>query len=478
MGWYESFLDSLNNKNCEEEKKTKKKFTVNELREKLLSDDENPFVEAYPEKEEILKNWFDCTYYRIQAAPASQYCSLIGTVIVVLLPFRSDKEKSSEEKFYDYFKIKPSDFVKKYIDVEANELILPLILEPNAYKNEDIKSVYEPIFKDFKDMGDEKKYPVYANRVQNCLLAEENKTWEEFRKENINITKCKSYEPIIIGNLPIKDPKTEIGEKVAFLKLIGMDSLANDIIGLANQDTNLAVKLGFTANDLYTAPLFYTRKTLKTVASEFDLSIYQEAINGLIKYKERTLGEKIADSIRKDICYVCSSFKSIVSSKKDATDPMEITVPVPKDEESQAELPVIVLKEGYNDMIQEANKKIPKLKREVLRNTDKANEVRYEIVEAKKEISKAYYNEFIGRHEFGLKTIDTTLGFLSSQEVSPILDSLQTGLGTIASFSEILWENKIKIPLESTCIEKWTDNFMNEYPSFKFNPTIYAWQIG
>lgn len=465
---YEAFLDSLANKDRQKEDEVMKRYTISDLRKYLLSDTKNPFLDIYPEKQDILKNWYDCTYYRIQAALATEYCNLVGTVIVFLPPF--DKP----EKFINYFGVEPSKFVNNYI--KDKEFILPLIGDVGDYKREEVKQVYEPIFKDFEDIGDEKKCPVYANRIENCLLRGEDKAWKEFRKENIDAIKC-TNEPVKIGDLPIKDPKTEIGEKVAWLKLIGMAPLAEDIKGLAKQDTELAVQLDFTANDLYTAPLFYTRKTLKTVASKFDLSIYKEAIEGLIKYKERTLSEKTVDALKRDICYINSGFKRIISSKRDATDPIKSTVATAKDKESRNEIPKTILNEGYDDLIFTANKKIPKLREELLKNTEKADEVRDEMREVKNELSDSYYKEVIKIPGIVLKTIDTTLGFLSSQEMSLLLDTLRSGLGTIASFSEVVWKDKIKIPLESRCIEIYTDYFINRYPLLKYNPTIYAWQI-
>lgn len=184
-----------------------------------------------------------------------------------------------------------------------------MLLEPDKYKTRCIKNVYEPIFQDFKDLGDEKRYPVYANIMQDCLLKESGITWSEFRDGNIKNVKCKSYEPVPIGSLPVKDPKTEIGEKVALLKLMNMGGLANDILDLAKKDTKQAVYMCFTANDLYTAPIFYTRKTLKTVASSFDLQIYQTAIQRLIEFKKETITQKI----KKDICYLVNGFNNIGS---------------------------------------------------------------------------------------------------------------------------------------------------------------------
>jgi hypothetical protein len=468
MDWYESFLNDLVLKDKESENKIKSRNTYKILQKKLLSDDENVFVEAYPGKEEILKDWSNCTYYRKESAFASQYCSMIGTVIVVLPPYDTDK------KFYDYFNIKPRDFVENYINVDGNEFILPLILEADKYKISGVRDVYEPIFKDFKDLGDEKRYPSYANIMQNCLLKEKGITWEEFKIFNINSVECKSYDPVTLGSLPIKDPKNEIGEKVALLRLIKMDGLANDILNLAKIDTDLAVKMCFTANDLYTAPIFYTRKTLKTIASSYDLQIYQTAIKGLTEFKKRSLGKDLTNQIKRNVCYLVSSFKNIGS-----LDPMEIAVPIPHNEEYQKELPNIMIREGCGELLHEANQKIPELRANLLTNVDKTREVRDEIVKIRNELSDYYFREFTNSGNFMIKMVDTTLGFFSHENVNEILSQFkQLGMITsMAPFAEVLWENKIRMDLEAKCVKSWAEDFLNEYPLLKYNPTIYAWQI-
>lgn len=467
---YEAFLDYLANKENQKEDEVMQRYTTSDLREHLLSDTRNPFLEIYPEKKEVLKNWYDCTYYRIEAAFATEYCNLIGTVMVVLPPF------DSEEKFRNYIGIAPSKFVDNY--VSNKEVILTLIIgNIDDYKKEKVRQVYEPIFKDFENIGDERKYPVYANRIENCLLKHEDKTWSDFRKENIRAVKCSSTEDVKIGSLPPKDPRTEIGEKVAWLKLIGMDPLTEDIMEIARYDAELAVKLCFTATSLFTGPLFYVRKTLTTTASEFDLSVYKEAIEGLIKYKEKSLSGAIVDKLKRNVCIINSGFKRIISSKKDAGDPIKSTVATAKGEESRIEIAETIFRERYDELILSSNKKIPKLREELLKDTERAEEVRSEIITDRNELSDAYYEEFIKKPGIMLKKIDTILGFLSSQEIGPLLDSLKDGLSVIASFSEVAWKDVIEIPLESRCIERGTDYFINKYPLLKYNPTIYAWQI-
>jgi hypothetical protein len=464
---YYAFLDYLDNK--ELQRKGELNLSVDELRKNLLSDRENPFLNVYPEKKKILKNWSNCTYYRIQSAWATEYCNLIGTVIAYLPPF------DSKEKFINYFGVEPTKFVNYYI--RDKELILCLIGDVCDYKNEKVKEVYDPIFKDFMDINDEKKYPVYSNRVEDCLLKEKDKTWKDFREENINAIECASNEPVLIGKLPIKNPKTDIGEKIAWLELIDMKPLAEDIKKLAEHNTNLAVKLAFTANDLYTAPLFYSRKTLKTVASEFDLSIYKEAIERLMKFKQKGLPEKIADNIKKDVCNVTIGFKRIISSKKDATDPLKSIVATSKDEESRHLISKTIVNEGYDEIVFTANKKIPALRKKVLKGSDRANDVRDEIKSIKNELSECYYKDFTKIPNITLKTIDTVFGFVSSEEVGLLLDAFRDNLSTIASSVDILWNYRIKDKLELECTKKWANDFKNNYPLMKYDPTIYAWQI-
>ncbi|MGC9424063.1 hypothetical protein, partial [Vibrio sp.] len=134
----------------------KRRNTKKMMLKKLLSDDDNIFIDAYPEKKKILSDWSNCTYYRKDSALARDYRNMIGTVIAILPPF------DSEKKFCDYFGIKPCDFVENYIDTDHNEFIMPLMLEADKYKPRCVRHVYEPIFQDFKNLGDEKRYPVYA----------------------------------------------------------------------------------------------------------------------------------------------------------------------------------------------------------------------------------------------------------------------------------------------------------------------------
>lgn len=460
---YNAFLGELENKDRQKENNVC--MSTNKLCEKLLSNDENPFIDVYPEKKDILKNWFNCTYYRMESAKANEYCNLVGSVLVYLPPF------DSKEKFRNYFNIKPENFVKYF--VENDEFFSCLMGNISEYKQEKVKDVYCQIFKDFENVGDEDKYPVYANRMENCLLKDEGVTWSDYKEECIKSIKCKSQQ-ISIGKLPPKNSQEYIGERIAWLKLIGLEPLAEDIKNIAEINTGIAGNIAFTANDLFTAPYFYTRKTLKTIAPQFDIPMYKDAITELLKFKQSNMASGNVIDIKQDICYMDNRYKSFYVSCLDIKDPIVSSFATSTDDISGHLVAKIIHKEELSDLIFTSNKKIVNLKNEIFKNTEKANDVREEIKDIKNDLTHSYYDAFKGTSGIKLRRIISSVAFPSEADI--ILDSVKDNLSMVYSVFAILGGH-VDYQMELNRDGKCTKRFLNKYPLLKYDPTIYAWQV-
>ncbi len=460
---YDTFLDELENKDRQKENEVH--MGANKLCEKLLSNEENPFVDVYPEKKDILKNWFNCTYYRMESAKANEYCNLVGSVLVYLPPF------DSKEKFINYFNVRPENFVKYF--VENDEFFSCLMGNISEYKQEKVKDVYCQIFQDFKNMGDEIKYPVYANRMENCLLKDEGVTWSDYKEECIRSIKCESQQ-ISIGKLPPKNSQEYIGERIAWLKLIGLEPLAEDIKNMAKTNTGIAGNIAFTANDLFTAPYFYTRKTLKTIAPQFDIPMYKDAITELLKFKQSKIASENVNDIKQDICYIDNRYKSFYVSGLDIKDPIVSSFATSIDDISGHLMAKIIHEEELNDLIFTSNKKIENLKNEMFKNTEKAKDVREEIKDMKNELTNCYYDAFKGSSCIKLRKIRSSFAFPPEADI--LLDTINDNFSTIRNTLSILY-NLSELPRYESSEKKCVKKFLNKYPLLKYNPTIYAWQV-
>lgn len=434
--------------------------------EELLSDDKNPFEKIYKNKKNIFKKWQNTTYYRIEAAKASQYFTDIRHVMVFLKPDFKDKED-----FKKYIGVYP-EYFPKYIEEEK---IIPLCAWPEEYRNKKAQKIYGDIFKSISDLG-EQYYPVYANRMENCLLADQSIRWDEFKKEKSNI-KCQySSNPIVIGQLCHKNPVGYLGERIAWLELLDLNPIADCIKELAEKNQYLAGILAFTVHDLFSAPIFYNRKTVKTIAPKFDIQTYYEAFEGFVKHKKKYIDTgkamKITEKITELKCSIIGTYKGAITSEENWKKPIETIVPVPKTDEAQEELRKRIDEVGISELRDKSNEKIPELKNALLNNPENANKIINSIRDIRTEMSDAFLNEFKDKKKWWLARKTSVFGAI----VSIGCGFISVPIGVIASLLGSQIDELLNI-LANKCEKKWTDDFYKTYPLLKFKPTIHAWVV-
>lgn len=427
--------------------------------EKLCSDGENPFLDIYPEKKKLLKDWQHCTYYRIESGAAVDYCTHRRTVIVYFGPGLTDKEK-----FKRYIGLYPEDFAKaEYIE---NGYILPMMAKPELYLNENLKTVYEPIFKKLE--GNESLYPVYANRMEDSLLLSRDQKWDDFRLRQITKTKRKiSSKPLQIGNLSYNS-QDFFGERIAWLKLLNLQDVAKDIEKLAKENQEFAKLVAFCMHGLYVAPVLYSRKTTQTMSSKFDLPLYENVINGFLKYKK----EKKLSDIVKEYCQTGDLLKGHVTIKESIEHPVCIKLPIAKEYKYRCDIPSIIKDCGLDKVRDDVNEKIPGYKYTILNDPSKTIDIHNKMIDAGESLSKAYAETFADnrKYRWGIaRNVLLATISMASTAVMPTAGILIQFLSTpiISSTNKYIEERK----------DDWISTFYEKHPFLKNVPITDVWDF-
>lgn len=420
--------------------------------EKLCSDCENPFLDIYPEKKKLLKDSQHCTYYRIESGTAADHCTHRRTVIVYFGPGLTDKEK-----FKRYIGLYPEDFAKaEYIE---NGYILPLMAKPELYLNEKLKTVYEPIFKKLE--GNESLYPVYANRMEDSLLLSRDLKWDDYRQRQIKKTKRKiSSEQLQVGKLSYNS-QVFFGERIAWLKLLNLQDIAKDIEKLAKENQEFAKLVAFCMHGLYVAPVLYSRKTTQTMSSKFDLPLYENVINGFLKYKK---GKKLRDIV-KEYCQTGDLLKGYVTIKESIEHPVCMKLPIAKEYKYRCDIPSIIKDCGLDKVRDDVNEKIPGYKYTILNDPSKTIDIHNKMKDAGENLSEAYAEAFADNRKFGWGIARNVL----LATIPVVSTAVMPTAGILIPFLSIAIRSTTNKYFEE-CKGDWVDKYYEKHPFLKYVP--------
>lgn len=243
--------------------------------EDLGSQDKNPFIELYPEHTKLLTNAHLGQQHRMQGIRViHQYPGRGMSTFIVL---RTDFKKP--EQISNYYGA-PIDLVADYCvrapSPENMPPLVPMILEPKEYlEKPELLKLYKPLFERLHDAG-RGDLLVYANRMEDCLTYQKVGTdWATFKGKQIRfwrdkgIDKAGTYKR---GHLPKIKPSDYLGERMAWLEILGLEDYANDIkrIVLDEKDVMFACNVAAILQVLHISPILYSHKTTTALHDPFD----------------------------------------------------------------------------------------------------------------------------------------------------------------------------------------------------------------
>lgn len=262
----------------EVEKEWRKRFKEGKVKitlEDLGSQDKNPFVQLYPEHIKLLTKPHLGQQHRMQDLRVIQQYPNRGLSTFIVLP--TDFTKPGQAS--NYYGA-PMDVVADYcVEAPHSERmppLVPMILEPEEYlKKAELLELYKPLFQRLYSAG-KGDLLVFANRMEDCLTYEKfGIDWATFKNQQISfwadqgIDKAGTYKR---GDLPEKKPSEYLGERMAWLKILGLEDHANDInrIVLAEKDVMFACDVASIIQTLHISPILYSHKTTTAVHDPFD----------------------------------------------------------------------------------------------------------------------------------------------------------------------------------------------------------------
>jgi len=263
------------------------------------------YSEIYPEFKDVFGSTdVEHFYYRIDSGKAAEYISRYheeeGKLIVVLPP---SLEKTKESKtFIEYFGVGFKEDKKEgdFLGLVAKNFIIPMVtsLNPDDYNT----PLWRNFFSEWKKRGlaEEHGYPLYVRRFEEIAKICDGKDWgalkEHFADEIRRKLGTKAEEKIT------PDPKllkTEayiyFSEKLAWLKLLGYDMVAETIMDLLKEgQLELATKFAFSFHQLIPAHFVYS-KGGPVIYSEFDLNRAENVFNSITKNLKKKKEVKVAE---------------------------------------------------------------------------------------------------------------------------------------------------------------------------------------
>ncbi len=243
--------------------------------EDLGSQDKNPFVELYPEHAKLLTNPHLGQQHRMQDLRVIHQYPNRGMSTFIVLP----KDFAKPGQVSNYFGA-PIDLVADYC-VEAPHQekmppLVPMILDPKEYlEKPELLELYKPLFQRLYSAG-RGDLLVSANRMEDCLTYQElGIDWTTFKNRQTSfwaeqgIDRVGNYKR---GDLPEKKPSEYLGERMAWLEILGLKDHANDIkrIIFDEKDVIFACDVAAILQTLHISPILYSHKTTTALHDPFD----------------------------------------------------------------------------------------------------------------------------------------------------------------------------------------------------------------
>lgn len=243
--------------------------------EELGSQDKNPFVKVYPEHTKLLSSPHLGQQHRMQDLRVIQQYQNRGMSTLIVLP----TDFKSAGKVSNYFGA-PIDVVADYcVEVPHPEKmppLIPMILDPEEYlKKPELLQLYKPLFQRLHNAG-KGDLLVFANRMEDCLTYQKlGEDWTTFKKRKIRfwadkgIDKAGTYKR---GDLPEKKPSQYLGERIAWLNILGLENYADDIgrIVFDEKDVMFACDVASVLQTLHISPILYSHKMTTALHDPFD----------------------------------------------------------------------------------------------------------------------------------------------------------------------------------------------------------------
>lgn len=262
----------------EAEDEWRKRFREGKVKitlEELASQDKNPFIQVYPEHTKLLSSPHLGQQHRMQDLRVIQQYQNRGLSTFIAL--RTDFTKPEQVSNYFGASIDVvADYCVEVPHPEKMPPLIPMILDPEDYlKKADLLELYKPLFQRLHDAG-KGDLLVFANRMEDCLTYQKfGKDWATLKKEQIaywadqGIDKVGTYKR---GDLPGRKPSEYLGERIAWLEILGLEDHANDIrrIVLDEKDVMFACDVASILQTLHISPILYSHKTTTTLHDPFD----------------------------------------------------------------------------------------------------------------------------------------------------------------------------------------------------------------
>lgn len=433
----------------------------------LFSQNTSVYQKLYPEYQDLLAKPHHRAYYHKEAASALGHLGQFSTIIVRLPPFNNIAE------LIDYFGCNPHVLAECVI----HGRFIPLISSPRLYLDNQVRAVYEPIFRRIHQAGSE-RVPVYESRLEDALVRKRHRqeNWDKFVAEKTERIRNRIHvDKIKVGRLTYTDAARYFGERIAYPELFGISHVAHTITDMMLWNIEKAAMVAYTCDFLITGPITKDRKAHPICVWNFDLNYFKDTSDVLLQYR---VFNSRSHSFRLLASSIARLFKGIRVSRRDIKqEPMSPVFITHTDNASHELLDVYEeeklashvdhcsdLQQDFIDSIVQSYSDFKRYEESYLKYRQEFKEICRGLILPEKNLSLRFIKTIVG----------PALG-LSTKLVEPLSPALSNALLDLLPQAEPVIQHlaDVFLPME------WDNLQQALYPvvGFDYVPTFHFWNV-